>query len=123
MPTHHMLEHEEHSLSNTSERNHCPLIRIHAKKLQEQVNSFLIDFDFNISRDEILPKCSTLMLLRCTHEEVEDTDDRDQDQDFHHLLWYDKKMDPCDKHRPNFFIICSSLMKRANLIKMDQQSS
>ena len=86
MPTHHMLEHEEHSPSNTSERNHCPLIRIRAKKLQEQVNSFLIDFDFNISRDEILPKCSTLMLLRCTHEEVEDTVDRDQDQGFHHLL-------------------------------------
>jgi hypothetical protein len=43
------------------------------KKQQEQVNSFLIDFDFNISKDVILPESSTLTLLRCTHEEVEDT--------------------------------------------------
>jgi hypothetical protein len=49
------------------------------KMLQEQVNSFLINFDFNISKDVILPESSTLTLLRCTHEEVEDTDHREQD--------------------------------------------
>ena len=55
------------------------------------MNSFLIDFDFNTSKDVILPKSSTLMLLRCTNEEVEGRDDRDQDQGFHHLLQSDKK--------------------------------
>jgi hypothetical protein len=57
------------------------------------VNSFIIDFDFNISKDVILPKCSTLMLLRCTHEEVEDTwpkEKDNRDQGFHHLFQSDK---------------------------------
>jgi hypothetical protein len=33
-----------------------------------QVNSFLIDFNFNISKNVILPKCSISMLLRFTQE-------------------------------------------------------
>ena len=33
IPTHHLLEHEEHLLSNTSDGNHGPLTRSHAKKL------------------------------------------------------------------------------------------
>jgi len=74
-----------HSSSRPKDTNQGPLTRSRAKKLQEEVNSFLIDFDFNISKDVILPKWSTLMLLRCTHEEVEDTNNRDQDQGFHHL--------------------------------------
>jgi hypothetical protein len=108
-----MLEHEEHSPSNIGERNHGSLTRSRAKKLQEQMNSFLIDFDINISKDEILPKCSTLMLLRCTHEEVEDTDDQDQDQCFHHLLRNDKKWTHVIK-RTKFF------HHRTNMIKTDQ---
>lgn len=46
---------------------------VHAKKLQEKVNSFLTYFHFNISKGVILPKCSTLMILMFTHEQVEDT--------------------------------------------------
>ena len=80
-----------HSSSRPKDTNQGPLTRSRAKKLQEEVNSFLIDFDFNTSKDVILPKSSTLMLLRCTHEEVEGTDDQDQDQGFHHLFRSDKK--------------------------------
>ena len=43
-----------------------PITRSHAKLLQKEVNSFL-------------PKNSTLILLRYTHEEVEDTWSKNQD--------------------------------------------
>jgi hypothetical protein len=61
------------STSNIKYTNQGPLTRSRAKKLQEQVNSFLTDYNFNISKNVILPKCSTLMLLRYAQEDMEDT--------------------------------------------------
>ena len=59
-----------HNIKNT---NQGPLTRSRAKKLQVQVNSFLTDYNFIISKNVILPKCSILMLLRYAHEDMEDT--------------------------------------------------
>ena len=47
------------------------IMRSHAKKLKQQVNSLLNTFDASINENFILPKCSTLVVLRCTHEEKE----------------------------------------------------
>ena len=57
---------------NIKDINEGPLTRSRAKKLQHQVNSFLTDYNFNTSKNIILPKCSILMLLRYTHEDMED---------------------------------------------------
>jgi hypothetical protein len=62
-----------HPPSNIKKTNLGLLTRSRAKKLQEQVNSFLTDYNFNISKNVILPRCSTLMLLRYAHEDMEDT--------------------------------------------------
>lgn len=43
------------------------------KPHQEAVNLFLTNCDFSTCKDVILPKCFTLMVLRFTHEKVEDT--------------------------------------------------
>ena len=40
-----------------------------AKLLQKEVTSFLAETNFNIHENIILPKNSTLILLRCSHEE------------------------------------------------------
>ena len=56
--------------------NQGSLIRSRAKKLQEQVNSFLTDCAFNTSKDVILPNCSTLVVLRYTYEENDRTTKR-----------------------------------------------
>ena len=66
IPTIHTTLSVKNSPSNIKDRNQGLLTRSHAKKLQEQVNSFLT---FMTSKDVILPKCSTLVVLRCTHEE------------------------------------------------------
>ena len=59
----------KNSPSNIKDTNQEPLTRRRVKKLQEQVNLFLTDYAFMTSKDVILPKCSTLVVLRCTHEE------------------------------------------------------
>jgi len=46
-----------------------PITRNHAKLLQKEVISFLAETNFNIHENIILPKNSTLILLRCSHEE------------------------------------------------------
>ena len=69
IPTVHDTSNVKNSPSNIKDTNQGPLTRRRAKKLQEQVNSFLTDCAFMISKDVILPKCSTLVVLRCTHEE------------------------------------------------------
>ena len=68
-----------HASSSPKDANQRPLIRSHAKKLQEQVNSFLTDCNFNTSENIILPKCPIFMMLRFTHEDVEGTWPKDQD--------------------------------------------
>jgi hypothetical protein len=44
--------------------NQGPITRSRAKKIQQEVNSLLAEFNFNISENVILPKCSTLVVLR-----------------------------------------------------------
>jgi hypothetical protein len=46
-----------------------PITRSRAKKLQQQVTSFLAETNFNVYENFILPKCDTLIVLRYTHEE------------------------------------------------------
>ena len=69
IPTVHDTSNVNNSSSNIKDTNQGPLTRHRAMKLQEQVNSFLTDCAFMTSKDVILPKCSTLVVLRCTHEE------------------------------------------------------
>ena len=69
IPTIHASSSINPSPSNIEDSNHGPLTRSRAKKLQEQVNSFLTDFNFNNSKNIILPKCSTLVVLRYTSEQ------------------------------------------------------
>jgi hypothetical protein len=61
------------STSNIKDTNQGPLTRSRTRKLQEQVNLFLTDYNFNISKNVILPKCSILILLRFAQEDMEDT--------------------------------------------------
>jgi hypothetical protein len=44
--------------------NQRPITRSRAKKLQQEMNSLLAEINFNISKNVILPKCSTLAVLR-----------------------------------------------------------
>jgi hypothetical protein len=49
-----------------------PITHSRAKLLlQKEVNSLLIDCNFDTYENIILPKCFILMLLRFTHEDVE----------------------------------------------------
>jgi hypothetical protein len=41
-----------------------PITHSHTKKLRQKVNSILAEINFNISENVILPKCSTLVVLR-----------------------------------------------------------
>jgi len=68
-----------HASSSPKYTNQGPPTRSFAKKLQEQVNSFLIDCNFDTSKNVILPKCSILMLLRYAHKNMEDMWPKDQD--------------------------------------------
>jgi hypothetical protein len=68
-----------HASSIPKDTNQGPLTGSRAKKLQEQVNSFLTDCNFHTSENVILSKCPILMMLRFTHEDVEGTWLKDQD--------------------------------------------
>jgi hypothetical protein len=48
--------------------NQGPITRSRAKKLHQEVNSLLAEINFNISENVILPKCSTLVVLRYIFE-------------------------------------------------------
>jgi hypothetical protein len=77
IPTIHDLSHIYHLSSNLKDTMQGSFTRSCAKKLQEQVNSFLINFNFNISENVILPKCSILIAIRNTYEEKDETDHKD----------------------------------------------
>ena len=55
-----------------------PITRSRAKLLQKEVTSFLAETNFNIHENIILPKNSTLILLRCSHEEKDQIGPSDQ---------------------------------------------
>ena len=69
IPTVHDTSNVKNSPSNIKDTNQGALTRRRAKKLQEHINSFLTNYAFMTFKDVILPKCSTLVVLRCTHEE------------------------------------------------------
>ena len=50
-----------------------PITRSHAKVLKKEVNSLLAEINYNIHENTILPKCSTLVVLRYKNKEEEDT--------------------------------------------------
>jgi len=69
IPNVHSTSSAKHSPSNIKDVYLLPLTRSCAKKLQEQVNSFQTDCAFMTSKNGILPKCSTFVVLRCTYVE------------------------------------------------------
>jgi len=69
----HVLKHEENSLSSTSDYIHGPPTGSRAKKIQEQVNLFLVEINFDIFENVVLPKCSTLVIPRHTNKEEDVT--------------------------------------------------
>jgi len=48
--------------------------RSHAKKLQQEVHALLCEVHFNINENYIIPKCSTLIVLRYIEEEKDESD-------------------------------------------------
>ena len=74
MPTHQMMEHDEHSPCKTSEHKHYTPTRCSAKRKQEQVNLFQTKLEIEIFKDVILPKCCTLIVLRYIEEEKDESD-------------------------------------------------
>ena len=50
-----------------------PITCSHAKLLQKEVNSLLAEINFQIFENVILPKCSTLVVLRYTNKEEDVT--------------------------------------------------
>ena len=50
-----------------------PVTRSRAKLLQKEVNSLLAEINFDIFENVILPKCSTLVVLRHTNKEEDVT--------------------------------------------------
>ena len=55
-----------------------PITRSRVKLLQKEVISFLAETNFNIHENIILPKNSSLILLRCSHEEKDQIGPPDQ---------------------------------------------
>jgi len=78
MPTHQMMEHDEHSPCKISEHKHYTPTRCSAKRKQEQVNLFQTKLGIEIFKDVILPKCCTLIVLRYIEEEKDESDPEEQ---------------------------------------------
>ena len=60
-----------------------PITRSRAKKLQLEVNALLCEIHFNISKNNILPKSCTLLLLSFTKEDDKNTEEEDYRQGPH----------------------------------------
>jgi len=78
MPTHHMMEHDEHSPCKTSEHKHYTPTRYSAKRKQEQVNLFQTKLEIEIFKDVILSKYCTLNVLRYIKEENDESDPKER---------------------------------------------
>jgi len=63
-----------HAYSSSNATHQCPLTRSRAKKLQEQVNSFLSNCNFHTNENYILPKCCILIVLRYVEEKKDKSD-------------------------------------------------
>jgi len=51
-----------------------PVTRSRVKKLQQEVHTLRCEIHFNINGNYILPKCSTLIVLRYIEEEKDESD-------------------------------------------------
>ena len=51
-----------------------PVTRSRAKKLQQEVHALLCEIHFNVNENYIVPKCSTLIVLRYIEEEKDESD-------------------------------------------------
>jgi hypothetical protein len=63
IPSIHTIQPMNQKQDTSSNMNHGPLIRSHAKKLQQYVTSLLAKFDNNIIENVILSKNSTLVII------------------------------------------------------------
>jgi hypothetical protein len=72
IPPIHTTQQMNQEQDTSSNLNQGPLIRSCAKKLQQQVTSVLAEFDNNITENIILPKSSTLVIIRFKHQGYED---------------------------------------------------
>ena len=54
--------------------NDGPVTRSRAKKLQQEVHALLCEIHFNVNENYIVPKCSTLIVLRYIEEEKDESD-------------------------------------------------
>jgi hypothetical protein len=63
IPSIHTIQPMNQKQDTSSNMNHGPLIRSHAKKLQQSVTSLLAEFDNNITENVILSKSSTLVII------------------------------------------------------------
>jgi hypothetical protein len=55
-----------------------PITRSRAKKMKQEVQALLYEFQLNINENFILPKSCVITLLRFTKEDVEDMSRRNQ---------------------------------------------
>jgi hypothetical protein len=96
--------HDAEDVTQTGEQaNIGPITRSRAKKLQQQVTSFLAETNFNINENFILPKYATLVVLRYTHkEEKQDRTNKNRPPDRttkrnSHNFWFPKAMKVIDQ--------------------------
>ena len=67
-----------HARSSPNATHQGQLTRSHAKKLQQEVHSLLCEIHFNINENYILPKYSTLIVLRYIEEEKDESDSEER---------------------------------------------
>ena len=69
----------------------------HSIKVRQKVDSFLVEFNFNINENYVLPKSSTLLLLRFTRaQDLQGIDDELEDQIDDGLREYDDHLRHAD---------------------------
>ena len=65
----HTPSHDKATTSDTRQSNIGPITRSRAKKLHQEVNSFLTESNICFDESFILPNGYTLMIIRLIHEE------------------------------------------------------
>ena len=74
MPASKISQAPNFTYTDTSQIIDGPVIRSRAKKLQQEIHMLLCEIHFNINENYILPKCSTLIVLRYIEEENDESD-------------------------------------------------
>jgi hypothetical protein len=71
-PPLHTTQQMNQEQDTSSNLNQGPLTRSHSKNIQQQVTSLLAQFDNNITKNIILPKSYTLVIIRFKHQGYDD---------------------------------------------------